>query len=339
MSAISFTKATRRATKLKIAVTGPSGSGKSLGVLALAHQLAPGGKIAAIDTENGSLSLYADRYPFDTIELGPPYLSTKYQAAITAAIEAGYDVLIIDSLSHQWDGDGGILQRKDEADTVPGTNHWTNWGPFTKEHNAFRARLLEAPIHVLATMRSKMAYQQAEMGSKKKIEKLGLQPIQREGMEYEFALTFDLQMDHKADASKDRTSLFAGKRTNLLDPTTGKALLDWLATAAPDDRPAPNRARDPEPLDQATVSRTSLDRALLYQLPGKASSWGGFGGSPLKDCRTHLLQGVAEWCGKQLVKEENPKIEELAEMVEVVLDARASGEIEEPEKAGELEGV
>lgn len=230
MSENGFKKATRRAVRLKLAVQGPSGSGKSLGALALAAGLTNGGKVAVIDTENGSASLYADRYGFDTLGLSPPYLTKKYLDALEQAVEGGYDALVIDSISHQWDGDGGILQRKDEADARPNSNHWTNWGPFTKEHNRFRAAILSAPLHVIATMRSKMAYTQSESGGKKKIEKLGLQPLQREGMEYEFTVTWDVGMDHMAAASKDRTSLFA-EPVDLTDAKIAKRLLDWLASA------------------------------------------------------------------------------------------------------------
>lgn len=228
-----FKRATRRAAKIKLAIQGPSGSGKTLGALALAHGLANGGKVAVIDTENGSASLYADKYEFDTLEISPPYLTKKYEAAIKSAVDGGYAALVIDSISHQWEGDGGILQRKDEADARPGSNHWTNWGPFTKEHNEFRSLLLSAPIHVLATMRSKMAYTQSETNGKKKIEKLGLQPIQREGMEYEFWIAFDVQMDHIATASKDRTGLFKTGAADLADPKVANRILAWLDSAAP----------------------------------------------------------------------------------------------------------
>jgi AAA domain-containing protein len=229
-----FQKATRFRLPVKVGIAGPSGSGKTLGALALAVQIAEaeGGRIAVIDTENKSASLYADRYDFDSLGLSPPYLSQKYIDALAAAIELGYKVVIIDTISHQWEGDGGILQRKEDADAVPGSNHWANWKPFTVEHNRFRAALLEAPVHLICTMRSKQMYAQSETGSKKKIEKLGLAPIQREGMEYEFTVCFDVQMDHKADASKDRTSLFTGKRSDLMDPKVGKALLGWLSIAA-----------------------------------------------------------------------------------------------------------
>lgn len=240
MSEVSgFKKATRRAARLKLAIQGPSGSGKSLGALALAAGL--GSKIAVIDTENGSASLYAERFNgFDTLDLSPPYLTKKYLDAMEMAIDGGYDVLVIDSISHQWDGDGGILQRKDEADARPGSNHWTNWGPFTKEHNRFRAALLSAPLHVIATMRSKMAYTQTESGGKKKVEKLGLQPLQREGMEYEFTVTWDVGMDHMAAGSKDRTGLF-NEPCDLTDPKVVKRLMAWLASA-----PAPAVISEPQ---------------------------------------------------------------------------------------------
>lgn len=234
----SFAPASRRAVKLKIAVEGPSGSGKTLGALALAVGLAEGGRVAVIDTENGSASLYADRYAFDTLEIQPPYLTSKYKDAVQAAIAGEYAVLVIDNISHQWEGDGSVLQRKEEKDKRGG-NHWTNWADFTKEHNEFRALLLNAPLHLICTMRSKMAYSQEGEGKGSRIQKLGLQPIQREGMEYEFTLAFDVQMDHKAAASKDRTSLFVGELTDLLNPTTPKRLLQWLKTAKPAEAAAP----------------------------------------------------------------------------------------------------
>lgn len=245
--ALTFQRATRARVKLKIGVQGPSGSGKTLGALALARQLAgPEGRIAVIDTENDSASLYADREDFDTLAIRAPYLTSKFVDAVEAAVAAGYDVVVLDSISHQWDGDGGILQRKEEADTVPGSNHWTNWGPFTKETNRFRKLILESPVHIIATLRSKMAYTQTEAGSKKKVEKLGLQPIQRDGLEYEFSVTFELQMDHKAAASKDRTDLFRGQRVDLTSPKTGKALLEWLSSGAADALPVPSVPDTPE---------------------------------------------------------------------------------------------
>lgn len=259
MSGPVFKKATRTAQRLKIGVSGPSGAGKTYGALALAHNLASDpSRVAVLDTENESSALYSDRWPFDILALRPPYLSAKFLEAINAAVEGGYEVLVIDSISHQWDGDGGILQRKEEVD-ARGGNHFSNWQPFTKEHNEFRAALLNAPLHLICTMRSKMAYSQEE-GAKKQIKKVGLQPIQREGMEYEFTITFDVQMDHKASASKDRTSLFVTGLTDLAAPATAKRMLDWLAKA--------------EPLPARSVPWSSAERDAAVEL-AKANNLNG----------------------------------------------------------------
>jgi DNA polymerase III delta prime subunit len=230
-----FTKAERSKQKLRLAIEGPSGSGKTEGALALARGLVgPAGRIAVLDTENGSAALYSDRYEFDHGIIGPPYLTKKYLEGMAAAAKAGYDALIVDSISPQWDGTGGILQRKDEADSLPGANRFTNWGPFSKEHEAFRAAILNFPKHIIVTMRSKMAYTQTERDGRKKVEKLGLQPQQRDGLEYEFTLVLSVGMDHRAIASKDRTALFeveAGGTpapVDLRDPDVVDRLRDWL---------------------------------------------------------------------------------------------------------------
>ncbi len=124
-------KAERRQVKLKFGIQGPSGSGKTEGALALATNMWPDAKILLVDTENESASLYADRYAFDTIPLDPPFESARYEQCIDYAVDNGYDVLIMDSVSHQWEGEGGILRRKDELDRRPGANSYMNWNAFT----------------------------------------------------------------------------------------------------------------------------------------------------------------------------------------------------------------
>lgn len=229
-----FAPATRKAVKLKLAVQGPSGSGKTLGALALAEALAQGGKIAVVDTENGSAALYADRYTFETAVMHPPFLSSKYESAIKAAAAGGYAVVVVDSISHEWAGDGGILSRKEQDDQRPGANSYANWAKYTKEHEAFKAFLVSAPIHLIATMRSKQDYvlETNEKG-KQQPRKVGLAPVQRDGMEYEFTTVFELQMDHKAAVSKDRTGLFEGTLSDLTDGEVAKSLQSWIASASP----------------------------------------------------------------------------------------------------------
>lgn len=213
-------------------IDGPAGSGKTKGALALAVAMfGPKAKIALIDSEHESASLYADKFNFDTLPLEPPYTSAKYEAGIQAAVDGGYDVCIVDSISHQWAGEGGILSRKDQMEIDnPRLNSYTLWGRFTKEHEKFKARILNAPIHIIATMRSKMDYQLVNKDGKQVPEKLGMAPIQREGMEYEFSLVFSLGMNHVAQATKDRTDLFApeNRMVSLLDPAVGKELYEWL---------------------------------------------------------------------------------------------------------------
>lgn len=240
MTGSAFRKATREATKLKLAIQGPSGSGKTLGALEIARGLAgETGRIAVIDTENGSASLYADRVPFDVLELEPPFTSKRYLDALQAAVDAGYSVAVVDSLSHQWAGAGGILGRKEEVD-ARGGNSYTNWAKFSKEHGEFLGGVLAFPIHLVATMRTKSDYviEKDERG-KSVPRKVGLAPVQREGVEYEFSVVFELQMDHKAAASKDRTGLFDGKYTDLTDGSAPATLARWLASGAT-PRPVPS---------------------------------------------------------------------------------------------------
>ena len=229
---VQFQKAERSQVKLKIGIQGPSGSGKTLGALSIATQIAPNGKIALADTEAGSASLYADRFNFDTISITPPYLTSKYEEVMKAAVDGGYDVLIIDSLSHQWAGEGGILNRKEQVD-ARGGNSFTNWSKFTPEHEGFKAAILNSPIHIIGTLRTKQEYVLEDNGKGKQApKKMGMAAIQREGMEYELDINFEVQMDHKAITSKDRTGLFPNNvMIDLTDGSVGKRLGDWLKAA------------------------------------------------------------------------------------------------------------
>jgi hypothetical protein len=272
MSPVTFRKATRQAVKLKIAVQGPSGSGKTFGALSLASALAPNGKVAVIDTENGSASLYGDRFTFDTLDLAAPYTTKRYIEAINAAVEAGYEVVVIDSLSHQWMGEGGILSRKEALDARPGSNSYTNWGKFTPEHELFKAAILNSPVHLIATIRAKQDYVlETNDKGKQQPKKVGMAPVQREGMEYEFSLVFELAMEHRALISKDRTGLFDSEvPVDLSLPATAKRITQWLATGA----------------SAAVVVAGEM------KLPGNASNFDGWGGKALSDVPTDVLEGA-----------------------------------------------
>lgn len=222
-----FKKAERRQAKLKIALSGPSGSGKTYSALALATGI--GGRIAVIDTENGSASLYADRFEFDTLQLRPPFEPKKYVEAIKAAVDAGYDVLIIDSLSQVWAGEGGVLDKKAALDQRGG-NQYANWKGPKAEHQKFKDAILHSPIHMIATLRSKQGYQIDEQS--KKVLKVGMDPIAEPGLEYEYTTVLDIAMDHNAMASKDRTSLF-DQAVFKISAETGKQFVAWLNSGAP----------------------------------------------------------------------------------------------------------
>jgi len=223
-------KAVRKKIWLKVAITGPTGSGKTFGALGIAKGLSTDGRVCVIDTENASASYYAGQWDFDVIELSAPFSPEKYLEAFRAAVDAGYSVVVIDSLSHEWDKQGGILDQKAKKDQRGG-NGFANWQEYKAVHGSFVDVFLGANVHIIATIRSKMAYEQEEYTeagqTKKKIVKLGLAPVQSDGIEYEFGVVFDLaQKTHMAESSKDRTGLF-DKRTFLLNEAVGKELKAW----------------------------------------------------------------------------------------------------------------
>ena len=238
-------KAVRQRIFLKLVVGGPSGGGKTYGAIGVAKGLAPTGKIGVIDTENRSASYYASKWDFDVIELEAPFTTQKYLEALNAFIQGGYEVVVIDSLTHEWAASGGILDQKASKD-ARGGNSFANWNEMKQLHNKFVEVLLQSQIHVVCTLRSKMEYalEQDEKG-KSTVRKVGLAPISSDGMEYEFGVMFDVDRNsHLAVASKDRTGLFEGRNMNL-DETIGQELRTWLesgaemAPARPTQAPAP----------------------------------------------------------------------------------------------------
>jgi hypothetical protein len=245
--AVTFKKAERKRAKLRLALAGPSGSGKTYSALLVAKGM--GGRIAVIDTEQGSASLYSHVTEFDALELSPPYTPERYIEAIQAAVQGGYDVLVIDSMTHEWDGAGGCLEANETlAHARMKGNTWAAWNETTPRHRAFVDAILQAPIHIIATMRSKT---ETVQGADKKVVKLGMKTIQRDGTDYEFTTVLDLTHDnHYANASKDRTGLFSGPE--LLSESTGRKLLEWLNSGAevkPEQPAASKKASDPATVD------------------------------------------------------------------------------------------
>jgi hypothetical protein len=217
-------KAERKKAKIKMALQGPSGSGKTMSALLIAFGLCgEWNEIAVIDTENHSADLYAHLGSYNVLAVSAPFTPEKYIEAINTCEKAGMEVIIIDSISHEWEGIGGIL---DIHSNMTG-NSFTNWSKLTPRHNAFVQTILQSKSHIIGTIRTKQDYVLTERNGKQVPEKVGLKGVTREGMDYEFTLVFDLDIKHNALASKDRTSLFMGKPETKLTPEVGATILNW----------------------------------------------------------------------------------------------------------------
>lgn len=224
-----FKKATKEKQKLRLLIEGASGSGKTYSALLLAKGLKEktGQKIALIDTEKGSASLYSSLVDFDVCDLEPDFTPEKYIKAIKEAESAGYGILIIDSITHEWSGKGGCL----DIQTALG-GKFNDWAKVTPRHNAFIDAILQSNMHIIGTARTKTDYALEDGfnkagGKTTKPVKVGLKTEQREGMDYEFTIVFRVNENHMASANKDRTSLFNGVDEQISEET-GYKLYDWL---------------------------------------------------------------------------------------------------------------
>jgi hypothetical protein len=225
--------ANRKQAKIKMGIQGVSGGGKSLSSLLIAFGLINDwNKIAVIDSENRSAHLYAHLGPYNVLNLDPPFSPERYLEAIDMCEKAGIEVIILDSISHEWEGRGGIL---DIHGNMAG-NSFTNWSKITPRHNAFVEKMLQCDAHIIATIRSKQDYVLNEKNGKQIPEKIGLKGVTREGMDYEFTLVLDIDIKHNAIASKDRTGIFVGKPEFRITIETGKIIANWCNTGSTIDQ-------------------------------------------------------------------------------------------------------
>jgi len=217
-------KATRKKVKLRLNISAPSGAGKTYSALRMAKGLVNDwDKVAVIDTENGSASLYSHLGDFNTIDLTPPFTPEKYIEAINTCVNAGMEAIIIDSSTHEW----ACLIEENEllAQSKFRGNTWSAWSQTTPRHDKFINAVLHCPVHVITCTRSKM---ETVMGDDKKVKKVGMKDVQREGWEYELTISLNIDRDtHLAIPSKDRTNLFEGKNPFLITEETGKEIANW----------------------------------------------------------------------------------------------------------------
>jgi hypothetical protein len=228
-----FKKATKATARLRLALVGPPGAGKTYTALTLAKHL--GQRVALIDTERGSASKYADLFDFDALEL-ESHSPAAYVTAIHAAEAAGYDVLVIDSLSHAWNGRGGALEMVDAiAARSKSGNSFTAWREVTPHHNALLDAILGAKCHVIATLRSKVEYavDRDERTGKLAPRKIGLAPVQRDGLEYEFDVVGELDQENTLAVTKTRCPALSGKALRKPGKDLADVLSQWLGAGTP----------------------------------------------------------------------------------------------------------
>ena len=218
-------KAQKQKTKLRIGLSGASGFGKTYSALLLAYGMTNDWtKIAVIDTENGSADLYSDLGSYNTMILTAPFKPEKYSEAILMCEKEGMEVIIIDSISHEWEGKGGCLEIHAELG-----GQFTHWAKVTPRHSAFIQSILQSKCHVITTVRRKQDYDMVK-NDKGKTEpvKVGLKEVTREGFEYELTLNLELMNEnHLAKSSKDRTGIFDKQPEFIITSETGVKLMEW----------------------------------------------------------------------------------------------------------------
>jgi hypothetical protein len=267
----SFSKATKKKAKARVGLMGPSGSGKTYTGLEIATTL--GKRVAVIDTERGSSSLYSDVFDFDVCEL-QDFAPASYIKKLREAESEGFDVVLIDSLSHAWSGPGGVLEMVDDLTAASRSKNAFNegWRKATPEHNRLVEALLQSPCHLVTTMRTKVEYVLQEDERGKKIPtKVGMQPVQRADLDYEFTITCDIDRDHVMRVDKTRCSALSGKSFQRDGVAFANILNAWLldGTDAPAVEPlivklrkSLEAANDKDALDRASAEVSASKTAL-----------------------------------------------------------------------------
>lgn len=329
---LQFQPARKEKLKARMAVGGVSGGGKTETALRIMRGLVgPQGRIAVIDTEHESAKLYADRHTFDHLSL-TDYHPDRYIEAIHAARDARYDGLIIDSLSHAWSSSTGALAIVDRiAKKSQSQNSYFAWREVTPLHNKLVDTMLalRSHMHLIVTVRSKTAYVIDEKNGKSVPRKVGMESVQRDGLEYEFDIFGDMTIDHDMIVSKTRWSDVDGEVFAKPTEEFGVRLARWLDDGA-EREPAPSRPalvkNAPEP-DSREIPHTDTKRTLGLACAVRVQ------GKPLGEVRNTGLRAMHEWALKQMdEKGEDARLQQIAEACTMILAAREAGELEEPAK-------
>lgn len=247
-------KATRQRAKIRLGLSGPSGAGKTYTALLLASGMTSWDKIALIDTENGSGDLYAHLGEYSVLPITAPYTPEKYIQATKECEAAGMEVIIIDSITHEWSGKGGCLDiHESETQKMKIPNSFTSWAKVTPRHQAFIDSILQSPCHIITTVRSKTDYVLTEKNGRQVPQKVGMSAVTRDGFEYELTLSFDMDTDHKAFTSKDRTGLFAGQNSFVPDQSTGQKIMQWCESGADPVKDAYDVVNEPSDIQDPTL--------------------------------------------------------------------------------------
>ena len=249
-----FKKADKKASKLRCSIFGPSGAGKTFTSLRIANgfKSATNGKIAFIDSERGSASKYADRFDFDVLELERKTIA-DYIQAIKLASENGYNILIIDSLSHAWQE---LIEDIDRLANIKYKgNTWRAWAEGTPKQRSLVDAIINYSGHVIATIRSKTEW---EVGEDKKVRRVGLSPEQGKGIEYEFDMLLEITVDHYATVIKDRTGKYQDKIINMPDEKFGVELINWLNSGSAIPQAEVTKVATSQPIKNEPI-KSSLD--------------------------------------------------------------------------------
>lgn len=230
--AIAFKKATKSQSKLRLALNGPAGSGKTFTALTIAKHL--GGKVAVVDTEHGSASKYADRFDFDVLELDN-FAPSNFVEAIHTAESEGYSIVILDSITHAWNGTGGVMEIVDNAAARARGNSYAGWKEGTPAHNDLINGIVQSRVHIIATMRAKTEYslEKDERTGKSTPKKIGMAPVQRDGMEYEFDVSGFLDLDNTLVIDKTRCPALRQAVIKMPGKELADVLSAWLSDGAP----------------------------------------------------------------------------------------------------------